>query len=88
MTLAGFTVPLPEISIQHRGMKGTVVECKKNYEFTDVIEWLESECGGKWEKIEKWEVSTRQSDDSFAVEEVSNPHKNSHGFWVYLVRRT
>jgi hypothetical protein len=82
MTLAGFTVPLPEISIQHRGMKGTVVECKKYHEFTDILKWLESEYGGKWEKIEKWNVTSNGVEET-----LPNPHQNSHGLWVYLVRR-
>jgi len=34
-----------------------------------------------------WKITTGKL-EAFTEEVVPNPHKNSHGLWVYLVRRT
>jgi hypothetical protein len=83
MTLAsmGFIVPHPDFFISHRGLKGVVVECVENKTDNDVIDWLSKQLGGNW-VMGIWEVTRDGKIDVY-----SNPHKNSHGFWVYLVRR-
>ena len=79
----GFIAPYPEFFIAHKGAKGTMVECPNYQEFTDVLQWLQNEYGGKWEKIEKWNVTSNGVEET-----LPNPHQNSHGLWVYLVRRS
>ena len=78
----GFIVPTPDYSIAHEGNKGVMIECPVWRSDESVLKWITDERGGKWEKP-KWIITELGQE-----KEVSNPHKNSHGLWVYLVRRT
>lgn len=78
----GFVVPAPDYSIAHEGSKGVMIECPVWRSDESVLKWIADERGDVWEKP-RWIITEHGQE-----KEISNPHKNSHGLWVYLVRRT
>ena len=77
----GFIAPSPDYSIAHEGKQGVMIECPVWRSDESVLNWITAERGGKWEKP-VW-IITEHGEEK----EVSNPHKNSHQLWAYLVRR-
>jgi len=82
----GFVVPAPDIAIAHEGSKGVMIETVNLLPDNDVINWITEQRGGHW-VMAIWKITTGKL-EAFTEEVVPNPHKNSHGLWVYLVRRT
>ena len=82
----GFVVPAPDYSIAHEGSKGVMIETVNLLPDNDVINWITEQRGGHW-VMAIWKITTGKL-EAFTEEVVPNPHKNSHGLWVYLVRRT
>ncbi len=76
-----FIAPYPDYFIAHSGTKGVMVECPEYHDDIDVLEWIRKEKGGSW-IMAIWNVTSNGVEET-----LPNPHQNSHGLWVYLVRR-